>query len=70
VSCYFEVPDYCDVFPCAPGFQTWPQAYDMCCPPGQDCWHTDEFSNDCEIEDIYWCSDGVSNQDGTVTCFD
>jgi hypothetical protein len=70
VSCYFVVPDYCDVFPCAPGFQTWPQANDMCCPPGQDCWNTDIGANDCEIDDLYWCNDGVTNSDGTVTCFD
>ena len=69
VSCYFEVPDYCDVFPCAPGFQTWPQAAGMCCNEGV-CWNSDGSSNDCEMDDIYWCNDGVSNQDGTVTCFD
>jgi hypothetical protein len=69
VSCYFEVPQYCDVFPCAPGFQTWPQANEMCCHAGE-CWNTDPFANDCEIDDIYWCDDGVTNEDGTVTCFD
>jgi hypothetical protein len=69
VSCYFEVPDYCDVFPCAPGFQTWPQANLMCCHAG-DCWNHDDGANDCEVEDVYWCGDGVTNQDGTVTCFD
>jgi hypothetical protein len=69
VSCYFEVPDYCDVFPCDPGFQTWPQANGMSCYDGISS-NTDSGSNDCEISDIYWCSDGVTNQDGTVTCFD
>lgn len=69
VSCYFEVPSYCDVFPCAPGFQTWPQANGMCCYEGI-CWNTDSGSNDCEINDVYWCSDGVTNSDGTMTCFD
>jgi hypothetical protein len=69
VSCYFEVPDYCDVFPCAPGFQTWPQANYMCCY-GDICWNTSGTSNDCEPLDMYWCSDGISNADGTVTCFD
>jgi hypothetical protein len=69
VSCYFEVPDYCDVFPCSPGFQTWPQANEMCCPDGGDCWNINNV-NDCEIDDVYWCNDGVTNQDGTVTCFD
>lgn len=69
VSCYFEVPDYCDVFPCAPGFQTWPQEVGMCCYEGV-CWTTWPSSNDCEPQDIYWCNDGVTNMDGTVTCFD
>jgi hypothetical protein len=69
VSCYFEVPAYCDVFPCAPSFQTWPQANDMCCHDGE-CWTPNTELSDCEIEDIYWCDDGVTNQDGTVTCFD
>ena len=69
VSCYFEVPDYCDVFPCAPGFNTWPQASVMCCYEGI-CWSIDDDANDCEIMDIYWCNDGVTNQDGTVTCLD
>jgi hypothetical protein len=69
VSCYFEVPDYCDVFPCAPGFQALPQANFMCCHAGI-CWTTYPSSNDCEIPDIYWCDDGVTNEDGTVTCFD
>jgi hypothetical protein len=69
VSCYFEVPNYCDVFPCAPGFQTWPQANEMCCPDGGDCWTVDDLT-DCEIGDLYWCGDGVTNSDGTVTCFD
>ncbi|PRP95032.1 hypothetical protein ENSA5_40300 [Enhygromyxa salina] len=69
VSCYFEVPDYCDVFPCAPGFQAQPQANHICCHEGI-CWSTFGDSNDCELQDIYWCYDGVTNEDGTVTCFD
>ncbi|PRQ06050.1 hypothetical protein [Enhygromyxa salina] len=69
VSCYFEVPDFCEVFPCKPGFQAQPQANFMCCYEGI-CWNTYTGSNDCEIQDIYWCNDGVTNQDGTVTCLD
>src|SRR5690606_4386150 len=34
VSCYFEVPDYCDLFPCEPGFSPFPQANHMCCHEG------------------------------------
>jgi len=69
VSCYFEVPSYCDVFPCAPGYQTQPEGAFMCCNGGV-CWTIYPSSGDCELDDIYWCDDGVSNEDGTVTCFD
>ena len=69
VACYFEVADYCDVFPCAPSYQTLPQSYSMCCNQGI-CWHYISGSGECELLDIYWCSDGVSNMDGTVTCLD
>ena len=70
VACYFEVPDYCEVFPCSePGFQTLPQAFGMCCSQGI-CWHYVMGSGDCEVQDMFWCNDGVSNMDGTVTCLD
>ena len=69
VSCYFVVPNVCDVFPCEPGFNPWPEQNTMCCYEGI-CWHLWADDNDCEVWDIYWCSDGVTNQDGTVTCFD
>ena len=69
MSCYFEVPDECDLFPCEPGFSPFPQANDMCCYEGI-CWHTWPGANDCEPWDVYWCYHGVTNQDGTVTCFD
>jgi hypothetical protein len=71
VSCYVEVPSYCDVFPCAPapGFQAQPIDTAICCSQGI-CWHTVSGSADCEFDDIYWCGSGVSNADGTVTCLD
>lgn len=69
VSCYFEVPDYCDLFTCAPGFQQLPQSFPMCCNEGI-CWTVTGEANDCELPDIYFCHDGVTNEDGTVTCFD
>ncbi|PRQ05760.1 hypothetical protein ENSA5_00800 [Enhygromyxa salina] len=69
VSCFFEVPDYCDMFPCAPGFNSQPLEEAMCCNQGI-CWPTVTGSSDCEPQDIYWCSSGVSNADGTVTCLD
>lgn len=69
VDCYVEVPNYCDVFPCGPGFQAQPLAEAMCCSQGI-CWPTSAGANDCELQDIYWCDSGVSNPDGTVTCLD
>ena len=69
VACYVEVPDYCDAFPCgAPGYQAQPQSYLMCCNAGV-CWHLYD-DGACELNDVYWCDDGVSNPDGTVTCLD
>jgi hypothetical protein len=32
------------------------------------CWPI-EGTNDCEGGEILWCDEGVSNEDGTVTCF-
>ena len=70
VTCFFEVPTYCEVFPCDPGYQTQPQANGMCCVNGI-CWNIyDDDPGSCEVQDIYWCDDGVTNLDGTVTCFD
>ena len=68
VACYVEVPDYCDVFPCSPGYQAQPQSNMMCCSQGV-CWHFNH-GDDCELGDIFWCQDGVSNPDGTITCLD
>jgi hypothetical protein len=71
VSCYFEVPDYCDVFACEPkpGFQPQPAEAAICCNQGV-CWPTTSGANDCELQDIVWCDSAVSNADGTVTCLD
>lgn len=69
VTCYFEVPSYCDVFPCEPGFQTWPQELYLCCYEGI-CWELSPSGDNCEPLNIYWCQDGVSNPDGTITCLD
>ena len=71
-TCYFEVPNYCDIFPCQPhepGYQSPPMSFPMCCVNGV-CWTAWGGTDDCELGDLYWCSDGVCNEDGTVTCFD
>lgn len=38
----------------------------MCCP--DDCWPAE--SQQCEGQELFLCLDGVSNEDGTVTCID
>ena len=68
VRCYVEVPSYCELFPCHPGYQPQPESYMMCCNQGV-CWHFNH-GDACELDDLFWCGDGVSNEDGTVTCFD
>ena len=68
MSCYFEVPTYCDVNPCPPGFGAHPQGMYMCCSQGI-CWNS-YGPDDCEPQDIFWCQNGATNDDGTATCFD
>ena len=71
VACYFEVPDYCDSHPCeGPGYGANPQDFPMCCHMGICYDYFELTEGECELDDIFWCSDGVCNDDGTVTCFD
>jgi hypothetical protein len=42
-----------------------PQPYTICCENGGPCWP----GGGCGGV-LYWCHDGVCNEDGTVTCFD
>lgn len=42
-----------------------PQESTICCENGGSCW---PGANCGGV--LYWCHDGVSNEDGTVTCFD
>ncbi|PRQ07040.1 hypothetical protein [Enhygromyxa salina] len=70
VTCLFEVPDYCEGNNCpAPpaGYQPQPQGSVICCF-AQGCYDASEFI--CTGGELYWCDNGVSNLDGTVTCFD
>jgi hypothetical protein len=68
VECYFEVPNYCDVHACMSSLTPPPQEIPICCSQGL-CWESTS-AKDCELNDIYWCSSGVSNPDGTITCLD
>lgn len=70
VICYFEVPDYCDVFTCeppSPDFSWHPQEESICCEHGI-C--TPYVKGYCEEQNIYMCGSLVCNPDGTVTCID
>jgi hypothetical protein len=68
VSCYFEVPNYCHLFPCALEIGIAPQAEAICCEGGV-C--TPYFSGDtCDPANIYHCDNVKENGDGTVTCVD
>jgi hypothetical protein len=70
VTCLFTVPQYCDVFPCPPAadpeYQAPAQAQPICCYE-EGCYAVD--GDPCGGI-IYWCDDGSTNEDGTVTCHD
>src|SRR5690606_1316021 len=68
VDCYFEVSEYCDVFPSTPMISPPPMENSICCHDGL-CW-PDTGPADCEVTDIYFCYSGMSNADGTITCLD
>ncbi|PRP96052.1 hypothetical protein ENSA7_68660 [Enhygromyxa salina] len=65
VSAYVPVDDAC-----AAGFCAEYEPHDdplestICCETGGPCWP----GGVCQGT-IYWCHDGVCNEDGTVTCF-
>jgi hypothetical protein len=69
VACWFEVPEYCDVFACESQIAPPPHAGTICCNQGV-CWSYQVGTNNCELGDIFWCTSGVTNLDGTVTCLD
>jgi hypothetical protein len=69
VSCYFEVPDYCNVYSCGTGVAPYPWEGGICCQYDY-CLEITPYSAPCPPEDIYYCSSLVSNADGSVTCVD
>jgi len=69
VACYFEVPEYCDLHPCRSSITPPPLEIPLCCNEGV-CWEHQTGANDCELQDLFWCAEGVSNADGTVTCLE
>jgi hypothetical protein len=71
VTCYFEVPDYCAVFPCELGIEAGsdPQEETICCEGDNPC--TPYYGGGtCAPEYIYHCDSVQENPNGTVTCLD
>jgi hypothetical protein len=68
VSCYFEVPNYCDVFPCELEIGAGPLQGTICCENGICTPYAGGGS--CDSTNVYHCLSVHDNGDGTVTCLD
>jgi hypothetical protein len=68
VSCYFEVPDYCAVYPCELEIGGAPQEATICCQFG-DC-IVYAGGGGCPPENVFHCVSVQDNGDGTVKCLD
>ena len=68
IDCVYEVPNYCDEFPCGPVDITAPPLkHSICCYQDSGCYdHEGGLCGGYEV----WCGSGVTNEDGTVTCLD
>lgn len=65
VAAYTPLNDACGAGRCAEYVpHDDPQEYPICCENGGPCW-PDSVCGGV----LYWCHDGVCNDDGTVTCF-
>lgn len=53
---------------CEPGSIAAPTTTAVACCVNGVCWPL-EGTNYCEGGEILWCDEGVTNEDGTVTCF-
>ncbi len=67
VSCYFEVPDYCEVYTCELDIRLAPQEDTICCVFGV-C--TPYSVANCDAANMYHCNSVKDNGDGTVDCLD
>lgn len=68
VSCYFEVPNYCDVVPCQLEVGAAPQDGTICCENGICTPYAGGGS--CDASNVYFCAAIHDNGDNTVTCLD
>ena len=74
VVCYRPYPDACELGYCVQTPTLPPEVQEdlLCCNPGACQGIAPADMMDCEGlgGTITWCHDGMSNVDGTVTCFD
>ena len=74
IVCYRPYPDACDLGYCDQTVEAPPDVQEdlLCCNPGACQEIAPANMMDCEGlgGTISWCHDGMSNADGTVTCFD
>ena len=74
VVCYQSFPSTCDLGHCVDGPDLPPDVQEdlLCCSPGACQEIAPALIWDCEGNGgtISWCADGMSNLDGSITCFD
>ena len=75
VTCYQPFPDACRAGFCVERPEIPPPTMEsglLCCNSGGACFSINHKQiEDCEATGtLTWCSDGVTDQDGTVICFD
>ncbi|MFO7561296.1 MAG: hypothetical protein R6X02_01530 [Enhygromyxa sp.] len=68
LACVYEVPSYCDVFPCTgpSDITARPLEHAICCHDVGCYDHEGGLCGGIEV----WCGKGATNADGTVSCFD
>jgi hypothetical protein len=66
LDCVYEVPGYCEVFPCPRPITAPPLEHAVCCHESGCYDHEGGLCGGLEV----WCGKGVTNDDGTISCFD
>ena len=69
ISCYFEVPNYCEVYTCDLDIGIGPQYGTICCENGI-CTPYIGSAGTCDAANVYQCESIHDNGDGTVECLD
>jgi hypothetical protein len=68
VSCYFEVPNYCELYPCEIEIGGGSQEGTICCENGICTPYAGGGS--CDSGNVLHCMSEKDNGDGTVECLD